>query len=574
MRRIKLIYAVNIFAWLITSALSISCSTGSTHIEAELLRADSLITAQQPDSAWQLLQSHLPSDNWTDKETARYALLWATATDKCVKSLLPCDSLLDVALDYYDRNSKERAIALLYKGRLEVEMEQSERAVNFFLEGLNIIEKYPEEIEVKRHLLCSLGNEYMDANLYEKAGKTFREFQKYCFTDKDQSLALSRLGAYYATIGKKDSAFICQFHALKHAKQSNDSAMISTIALNISAEYSCKEINDSALYYAKVAIHWLPSYENKSIYYNNIGGILYDKEEKDSAEYYINKAIEHNTDINGKVSILLNLSYIKAAQQDYEASTDILYQFIELADSIYLSERATDIQQLIHQYDIKKKIDEEQKKSKDLLKSTVGGFLIVCLALIIFFQYRLNKKDQERIIYEQRLQYAQTRYTTLQHTINESQRIIELLHKKQSDLSHTDEKHETEINEREKTIEKLKAEKEELRSWLFKQSNIYKKIEKLSEQKVSNKKELTVLSNKEQANLKETVWEIHFDYLSEMKELYPALTDEDLLYLCLDKAGFSNLAISLCFGNINTHALAQRKYRIREKMKEQQETDK
>lgn len=148
------------------------------------------------------------------------------------------------------------------------------------------------------------------------------------------------------------------------------------------------------------------------------------------------------------------------------------------------------------------------------------------------------------------------------------------MHKKQSDLSHTDERHEAEINEREKTIEKLKAEKEELRNWLFKQSSIYKKVEKLSEQKVSNKKELTVLSNKEQANLKETVWEIHSDYLSEMKELYPALTDEDLLYLCLDKAGFSNLAISLCFGNINTHALAQRKYRIREKMKEQQETEK
>lgn len=570
----RLVNAIKLNVWLSIITLFISCSTDSTHVEPALLRADSLITAQQPDSAWQLLQSHLPTANWTDKETARYALLWTAATDKCVKSLLPCDSLLDVALDYYDCDSKERAIALLYKGRLEVEMEQSERAVNFFLEGLNIIEKYPEEIEIKRHLLCTLGNEYMDANLYEKAGKAYREFQKYCFTDKDKAIALNRLGAYYATIEKKDSAFICQFHALKHAKQSNDSTMISTIALNISAEYSCKENNDSALYYAKLAIHWLPFNENKSIYYNNIGGILYDKEEKDSAEYYINKAKEHNTDINGKASILLNLSYIKAAQQDYEACTDILYQFIELADSIYLSERATDIQQLIHQYDIKKKIDEEQKKSKDLLKSTVGGFLIVCLALIIFFQYRLNKKDQERIIYEQRLQYAQARYATLQHTINESQQIIELLHKKQSDLSHTDKRHEAEINEREKSIAKLKAEKEELRNWLFKQSSIYKKAEKLSEQKVSNKKELTVLSNKEQAHLKETVWEIHSDYLSEMKELYPALTDEDLLYLCLDKAGFSNLTISLCFGNINTHALAQRKYRIREKMKEQQETDK
>ena len=572
----KPIYVVNIFAWLITSALSISCSTGSTHIEAELLRADSLITAQQPDSAWQLLQSHLPTANWTDKETARYALLWAASTDKCVKSLLPCDSLLDVALDYYDRNSKERAIALLYKGRLEVEMEQSERAVNFFLEGLGIIEKYPEEIEIKRHLLCSLGNEYMDANLYEKAGKTFREFQKYCFTDKDKSIACNRMGNYFSMIHQTDSALIYQHQALRYAKIANDSTLIEVFAYNLSREYCWAEQYDTAMYYAKEALQYLPKQQKKYMHYSNIGNMFYYKDNLDSAEYYLNKSLEDSLDFNleERSDILLKLSYIKEEQKEYKNTTELLYQFIEIAASIYFTEQSSKIQQLIHQYDIKKKIDEEQKRSKDLLKSTVGGFLIVCLALIIFFQYRLNKKDKERIIYEQRLQYAQTRYATLQHTINESQRIIELLHKKQSDLSHTDERHEAEINEREKTIEKLKAEKEELRNWLFKQSSIYKKVEKLSEQKVSNKKELTVLSNKEQANLKETVWEIHSDYLSEMKELYPALTDEDLLYLCLDKAGFSNLAISLCFGNINTHALAQRKYRIREKMKEQQETEK
>ena len=568
MRGIKLIYAVNIFAWLITSALLISCSTGSTHVEPELLRADSLITAQQPDSAWQLLQSHLPSASWTDKETARYALLWAAATDKCVKSLLPCDSLLDVALDYYDRDSKERAIALLYKGRLEMEMEQSERAVNFFLEGLGIIEKYPEELEIKRHLLCSLGNEYMDANLYEKAGKTYREFQKYCFTDKDKAIALNRLGAYYATIEKKDSAFICQFHALKHAKQSNDSTMISTIALNISAEYSCKENNDSALYYAKLAIHWLPFNENKSIYYNNIGGILYDKEEKDSAEYYINKAKEHNTDINGKASILLNLSYIKAAQQDYEACTDILYQFIELADSIYLSERATDIQQLIHQYDIQNKIKEEKEKNKNLIRHISIGFIFITLFIAFFFQIRINKRKRQQLINKQRFNLAQKQLAILQDSIKENLYTITLLKKEKTNFKQETESLHKEISTHENRIQKLEEEKETLRTWLFEQSDIYKKIYKLSEQKVISKKELKVLTTAEQSKLKKTVWEIYSDYISEQQIKHAKLTDEDILYLCMSRTKLSNLAIALCFGHTDTHALAQRKYRLKERMKE------
>lgn len=89
---------------------------------------------------------------------------------------------------------------------------------------------------------------------------------------------------------------------------------------------------------------------------------------------------------------------------------------------------------------------------------------------------------------------------------------------------------------------------------------------KLSEQKVSDKKELNVLSGDELEKLTETIFDIYADYIAEQKSRYGKLTKEDLLYLCLDKMGFSSQAISLCFGNIDTHALAQRKYRIKEKM--------
>ena len=80
-----------------------------------------------------------------------------------------------MALDYYDDDERERAVALLYKGRLEVEMEQSERAIGFLLEGLEIIKKFPQEIETRKYLFSSLGNEYFDARLYEKAGKAYQE---------------------------------------------------------------------------------------------------------------------------------------------------------------------------------------------------------------------------------------------------------------------------------------------------------------------------------------------------------------------------------------------------------------
>ena len=88
--------------------------------EALLSNADSLLTAN-PDSALRLLEALPVTTELTRREAARYALLLAQATDKCEKPLPPCDSLLDVALDYYDDDERERAVALLYKGRLEAD---------------------------------------------------------------------------------------------------------------------------------------------------------------------------------------------------------------------------------------------------------------------------------------------------------------------------------------------------------------------------------------------------------------------------------------------------------------------
>ena len=62
--------------------------------------------------------------------------------------------------------------------------------------------------------------------------------------------------------------------------------------------------------------------------------------------------------------------------------------------------------------------------------------------------------------------------------------------------------------------------------------------------------------------------ELYADYISDTKNQYPLLTDEDLLCLCLEKVGFSNQTIALCFGNTDAHVVAQRKYRMKERMKE------
>ena len=95
---------------LLFGLLLICACSPDRQLESLFLRADSLLM-EQPDSALQLLRTLPATQKLSRRESARYGLLLARATDKCEKPLLPCDSLLNIALHYYDDDEKERALA-------------------------------------------------------------------------------------------------------------------------------------------------------------------------------------------------------------------------------------------------------------------------------------------------------------------------------------------------------------------------------------------------------------------------------------------------------------------------------
>lgn len=91
------------------------------------------------------------------------------------------------------------------------------------------------------------------------------------------------------------------------------------------------------------------------------------------------------------------------------------------------------------------------------------------------------------------------------------------------------------------------------------------KVMSLSDQQQVNKKIRKVMAAAELDKLKKTTFEIYADYISPLQAQYSQLTEDDLLVLCLQEAGISPLAISLCFGHTDTVALNQRKSRLKRK---------
>ena len=538
--------------------------------ETSFLQAESLLE-EHPDSALQLLQTLPALQELTHKESARYALLLARATDKCEKSLLPCDSLLNLALNYYDNDEKERAVALLYKGRLEIEINSTKEAIAHLQEALTILKDYPKEIEIKRHTLSSLGNTYYRTSFFEEAIKAYQELYKYCITDKDKYIALNDISSYYCMTDNKDSTITTQHKALEYAIASKDSSMIAISKLNLSVYYDEFEELDSALYHAYSALQWFPSGKVPGNLYGHLGTLLFEKgDNPDSAIYYLNKNIENTTDITGKAAALLSLYDIEKEQGNYKAASAYLEEHVEILDSMYSTEQYSEQQQLINKYNIKIHIREEQIKEQHRLQLIITLFIFCCLLIILFYQYHINKRKRIQLIYQQNLKQTQYKLSSMQTIIEDNQSIISLLQEEQRNLKQDQANKIDEIQERESTIERLRQEKHELRNWLFTQSDIYKRIIALSKQEVSDKKAMKVLTNAELKKLQKTIFEIYADYISYLQKKYPKLTEEDILYLCLNEAKLQPLTIALCFGYNNTHPINQRKLRIKERMKDEE----
>lgn len=545
--------------------LLLSCSQ-SNETGTLFLHADALME-EHPDSVLQLLD--LPPEEIKElsgNECARYALLLARATDKCKLSLLPCDSLLNVALDYYDDDEKEKAVALLYKGRLAVEMKKAEEATTCFQKGLTIIQDFPEELKTKNLLLSSLGNIYFDAGYYDKSMEIYETMYECCTTYLDKSIALNNISTYYCLIDEKDSTLMFQHQALNYAIASGDSLQIAMSKHNLSLEFDSFDELDSALYYAKMALKELPQKENHGNCYFNLGDLLLKTgKNKDSALYYLTKALD-DIPIESKASCLKSLYNLEKENGDYKTANTYLEEHSAIIDSLFYMEQSTEIQQLIYEYNTKMRVREEQLKGKRIIYRTIVGFVSICMLIILAYQNHINRKKRIQLQYKQSLEQAQNKLSSLETTIENNQLMITLLKQEQNNLKQEHENKEQQVEEREQTIARLKEEKQQLLHWLFAQSSIYQKVITLSKQTSSNKKQMKALTTTEQEQLKKTVFGIYQSYISFLHNEYPRLMEDDQLLLCLQETSLSPLAIAICFGYTDTHPLNQKKYRMKKRM--------
>lgn len=523
-----------------------------------LQQVDSLLE-EKPDSAFSLLQNMSSPEEMPKVDRAYYALLMATATDKKELPLLPCDSLLEFALDYYGDDDKEMAIALLYKGRLLAQMNDKEAAIEKSLEALDILQDYPEDTKYRGLIYSALGVWYGDCRLYDKALEVLKQSLSYSSTAKDSSISYNDISFIYCMQEKQDSSISYQQKAVDYAFLSRDSGLIITSLHNMSLWYDNFGNVDSAISYARQVMTMISPENQKgeSIHYYNMGDLYLNLEEYDSAKYYLNYALSSS---NVPISVYRSLSDLEKQLGDYEKAHHFLEEYTWRLDSVLDAESITQVQHLVYKHQTETSVRNEQLQSRRIIWIIVSIFIVSAFILILIYQSRINRRKKEYSLLRQSLKHADEKMQTMRHQIEENESVITLLHTQQD-------KNVAEIERREQVIAKLKKEISHSHTFLFKQTPIYEKVEALSSQEeIKEKKKRKSFSTRETEILKETVFEIYFDYISSLQEKYPRLSENDVFFLCLQHIGLSALRIALCLGYSDTLTINQRKSRMKAKM--------
>ncbi|MBP1613226.1 MAG: hypothetical protein H6Q13_674 [Bacteroidetes bacterium] len=540
-----------------------ACSEGN-HSNPTLIKVDSLLSTQ-PHEALRILQEIKPTSLSSKEERAYYGLLLVQATDKSELALLPCDSLVDIALDFYD-GGVNKARALFYKGRILVKMGHEKEAMDCYYKALSELGNAYVEIRIRGMIHEDLGALYLDQCLYNKALNELNAAFKYYSSIQDKK-AMVNVSSFISTIYiaqmKKKKALSTLHRMLKLSYLTNDSLTIGYTIQNLSGYYNFFDELDSALACAKKALNYFPAGKDRSKTLSLIGRVYLQKEQVDSARFYLEKSV-NTKDIKAKAITYDALAELEENSGNYRGAFGYLEEYSNIVDSFYFADKSSEIEQLIYKYDAETRVAKHKAEMRQINTLIVAVSVIAILILALILQHVSRRKKVAKLVYEQQAEKMKYEIEHLQMRINENIDLIVHLRREQQG-------HESEIVQKEQEINDLYCRRMNMWNLMFRQTVIYKKIERLDAEEVSKEKEAKVFTLSEQQALKSAIFDIYHEYITDLRLRYPRLTEEDFLYSCLKEAGLKSLTIARCFGHSSKQVANQRFYRLKFKMSSEEQ---
>lgn len=521
----------NIFLLLLFLVLA-SCNTTSVQVEEVLQQANSYMETH-PDSALLILQKIPQPATLRGKVQADYALLY---TQACDKNYLPADndSLIQIAVTYYKekKESIETAKSYFYLGCVYRDMGNAVQATESLLKALGAIPNSYQKERITMLIHYNLAIQYNDEGLHQDA---LYHYQKaLCNAQerediKDISYCSGNIGTTFLYLNQNDSALTYYQHALERGYLLNDTILIRNGFRNLALYYNTIENYELT---NKYIINLMKMGEtNLHSIYNLKANALLQLGEKDSANYYLQKAVL-STNLATRTMAYYHLYELEKLNTPSKL-TNYVDSFLLYRDSLTILSKQEAMHKLSTQYLMQlhtQQLDAQREKERIYIIS-------ICVVVLLISGGIWARIERNRKLYfaEMKRKLAESHLDTIKQYIKN-----EIGEETQLDIK----------------IREIEQEKINSCIKTFHQSTWHKRLTNLSPQSES------FLSNKEQNALYIDLHSIFADFIDILRNKYPSIKDADIYFCLLSLCGYSLKAIA-CYLRTNDRNLSTRKSRLK-----------
>ena len=518
-----------------------SCRREIASVYPALLSADSMMWSN-PDSALLVLEQIPDSRELRGEERALYALLLTQARYKsCV--LLENDSLIQIAVDYYDGGRKQERLAqaYFYWGCVYLENKEFPKAISLYLKSLELI---PEKDSIFVAMLYThLGSCYSGQKLRSSARDMYKKGYAFC-VGKDSARAcylLNDIGDTFLVEYQLDSALVYYRQVLEMASALQRSDLLFAICSDIAALYNEQDRYAEAEFYISKALSYQSSKKDYTLACSTKGDILGDLNQSDSAIYY------------WKIGAESSNIYVKASSYDclfreykkmklWKESTLYADSFFIYYDSIQAMNDRAELDKLMDNHLVELHKRELSARNQWIIVGLVAAFLVLVAILIILYLWRDGRRKKKYVDLQQRLMENRAEAIFLSEVTEASS------------------------DDRNAELEKLEKERFQICLSLFETTAGSKRLDELKKATPSMQ---IKIADTYRALIVSNIRKSFADVMGNLKERYPNLTNDDLLYCVLSLLRCPKDVI-LHITNVSADAIKVRKNRIKGKIDAEQ----
>lgn len=514
--------------------MSVSLSSCSSSVKSPLLlSADSLMEIY-PDSALSILESISSPQKLPCADRALYALLLTQARHKNYIALGD-DSLIKTAVEYYgDKKKSVRAAkAHYYWGATYGEKGYTSFAVDEYLTAIRLM---PVRDEFLAMIYDNLADCYEKDELDNVAMEAYRAAYQILKGKSGQIYPMRGIARMFLLQNRKDSALFYYQQALDCALADKDSSLIGALYHDFAMVYNEKKDYILANQYVSKAI--MIQGEGAVNACLSKAQIMLNLNQLDSASYFYNKNMSQ-LDIYGKAVCYDGMYQIAKKKGEWKVATENMDIYKVLYDSIQIM---TDNEELNRLMD-KHQLEEHKRLLSEHAKTLVFTLVAVFFFLMIICVFCFMWNDRKRKKY----------YIALQHEL--TQKRVDTMLLKDEEVSESNKEH----------IDKKRSELTEQQIQLcvsvLKTTDCYDQLETL--EKATPKQLLAMRSLRK--DIRSTISNAFVDVMVNLKERYPTLTGDDVLY-CVLSLLYCSKTVMMELMDATSDALKTRKNRIKNKV--------